>query len=427
MNSVVLTRWRPDKPTSGAALRNWQNIRGLAQLGPVDVVSVGEEDRAERVECVREWATFSIRQRSWWERTKTRCGLMRPGVYRGIDLLHLRSVTRWVSNHGGACGYDVAVIEGLSLASYIRELKGLSRQVVFDAHNVESVFHSAAVSAMSDRPEGIVRRARSWLSRRLMEEAERRAVLGADVVWACSDHDAREIESAYRTPSPVTVVPNAVDVDAYRRADAPAAGDDWSRTPITLVYPGSFAYPPNAEAAMRLITEVLPVVRARGYMVRAILVGRDPTPRMLDAARQYAGVEITGMVESVVPYFAQPCVVTLPITLGSGTRLKILEAFAAGRPVVTTPKGAEGLDVVDNEHLLIREDLDALANAVVDLWGRPRLRESLCANALELVRRDYSWPVAARRIAQSLGIEGNPSSHYAEPAKRRRSLGAREY
>ena len=169
-------------------------------------------------------------------------------------------------------------------------------------------------------------------------------------------------------------MPNGVDVESYRRVDALPAGADWSRLPITLLYPGLFNYLPNEDAAIRLIKEVLPAVRARGRAARVVLVGRNPTPSLLEAARHDPGVEVTGAVESVVPYLEQPCVVTLPIAIASGTRLKILEAFAVGRPVVSSAKGAEGIDAVDGEHLLIRETPDSMAAAVIDLWNRPVLR-----------------------------------------------------
>jgi glycosyltransferase involved in cell wall biosynthesis len=91
--------------------------------------------------------------------------------------------------------------------------------------------------------------------------------------------------------------------------------------------------------------------------------------------------------------------------MGSGTRLKILEAFAVGRPVVSTAKGAEGLDALDGAHLLIREEPAEIAGAVIDLWNTPQLRKSLCDEALDFLRRRYSWSVAAERIADSLGVD----------------------
>jgi polysaccharide biosynthesis protein PslH len=248
---------------------------------------------------------------------------------------------------------------------------------------------------------------------RRMTATERDAVCGADLVWVCSDHDAQQIARVHSRRAGITVVPNGVDVDAYRRDEALPTAADWGRWPITMVYPGLFSYTPNEDAAMRLIKHVLPAVRARGCSARAVLVGRDPTPALLAAAQQDAGVEVTGWVESVLPYLKQACVVTLPIRLGSGTRLKILEAFAIGRPVISTAKGAEGIDAINDDHLLIREDVDAMAEAIIELWRRPLLRERLCERALELVRSRYSWSAAAQRIAQSLGL---PSDNGRPPA-----------
>ena len=130
-----------------------------------------------------------------------------------------------------------------------------------------------------------------------------------------------------------------------------------------------------------------------------LVLGRNPTPSLLE---QPQAASVTGAVESVVPYLEQACVVALPITIASGTRLKILEAFAVGRPVVSSAKGAEGIEALNGTHLLIRETPESIAEAVIDLWNRPVLRTTLCQNALELVRTRYSWSIAARRIAQSL-------------------------
>jgi glycosyltransferase involved in cell wall biosynthesis len=177
-----------------------------------------------------------------------------------------------------------------------------------------------------------------------------------------------------------------------------------------MVYPGSFAYPPNAAAAIRLMTDVLGAVRTRGFEARVVLVGREPGAALLAAAARDRDVHVTGAVESVLPYLEQPCVVTLPIDGGSGTRLKILEAFAIGRPVVSTVKGAEGIDAVDGVHLLIRHDARAIADAVIQTWHRRDLRAQLCANALDLVRQRYSWSAATEAIAACLGAPGRPRS-----------------
>ena len=405
MNVLVMTSYPPHRPTSGAALRNWQNISALSSLGFVDVVSVSDEQCAGLVDGVREWIPFALSRRTRWDRFKKRCWILRAGVYPGIDAYHLHAVSTRLRACGRRRRYGVAVIETISMASYLADVRRVADRVVFDAHNVEASLHAAAIEARAATGARLIRRIKDRVLNARIAAAERRAVRGADLVWACSEADAAELERAYGVRGRVAVVPNGVDVDAYRRPGVLPAGADWSSLPITILYPGMFSYSPNEDAALRLISDVLPTLRARGCQARLVLVGRDPTRRMIAAARQAEGIEVTGAVADVVSYLEQPCVVTLPIRLGSGTRLKILEAFAVGRPVVSSAKGAEGIDADDGEHLLIRNDPTAMAEAVVELWNRPLARARLCANALELVRTRYSWSVAAARIASNLGLQ----------------------
>jgi glycosyltransferase involved in cell wall biosynthesis len=213
--------------------------------------------------------------------------------------------------------------------------------------------------------------------------------------------DAKALEDLYGKRA--TVVPNAVDVDAYRSSAAGAAGDGGG-CPLTLLFTGAFSYYPNSEAAMRLIREILPLVRLSHPAVRLCLVGRHPTPAMLAAAKVDPAIVVTGAVPSVMPYFHSEAIAVVPLAFGSGTRLKILEAFAAGVPVVSTAKGAEGIDAKDGYHLLLRESPAALAAAAVQLWEDAALRSRMVANAGLLVAGEYSWPVAAERIASSLGM-----------------------
>jgi polysaccharide biosynthesis protein PslH len=397
VTSLVVTRWRPDQAKTGAALRIWQNIQALTRLGPVDVLTVDTDDDDATFAGVRNWTSVSLHGRTRWDRLKTRCWVLRPGVHHSIDAFHAGAVARRLRTQIVDQRYDVAVVEGIALASYIPDLTRTGARIVFDAHNVESLLlrDTLRASALA----GPVRRLKNWVVMRRIQAAERRAVRRSHLVWACSTRDAQQIERLFGGP-PVSVVPNALDVDAYR--GAPLADADWSRQSITVLYTGLFSYSPNADAAMTLVQEVLPRLRATGRDARLMLVGRDPTAAMLAAARRDPSVLVTGAVESVVPYLHAPCVVAVPLRLGSGTRLKILEAFAAGRPVVSTAKGAEGLDAIDGRHLVIREDPDGFAAAIVDLWHDAKRRRQLCEQATALVQTQYSWSVAADRIARSL-------------------------
>jgi polysaccharide biosynthesis protein PslH len=408
---LLLSRFRPGFPTGGAALRNWQNVHGLARLGPVDVLSVSEtvEPAATPIPPVREWIPLSLNasgqgasQRNRW---RARLWFLRPGVHPWVDRYRQPQLRQAVADVLARRRYDVVVVEELSLAAYLPALRKSGARVVFDAHNIESRLR-AELAVEADSP--LRRIKRRWRDRRLWQE-ERSAVRQADVVWACSERDARELEGMYRPRQIVDVVPNGLNCDDYLWADAVSAGADWRPYPLTLSFLGTYSYRPNHDAAMALLQDILPRLRAAGHSPRLRLIGRDPSPALQAAAAADPDVTVTGAVDSILPYLGEPSIVTLPIARGSGTRLKILEAFATGRPVVSSSKGAEGLNVVDGEHLLLRDDPAAMTDAVLALWSDAALRRALCSAAKDLLVRRYSWESAAQAIEKSL------VAHHVQP------------
>jgi len=405
MTSLVLSRFRPDDVRGGAALRNAQNIRVLSRFGPVDVASIGVNTPRTRISGIRSWAPFPPSAASGSMAMPGRW-LLHRREFPGATGVHSVSVMQWIRQRVAGSRYDVVVIEGLVLATFMAPLRRLGLPLVFDAHNVETALCHADLEASSPGAGGL-RRIKNIAVRRRVNALERYAVRTADLVWTCSATDAADLRRRFRPSVPVVEVVNGVDIAAYGRPpDGYPSGtaEDWTRLPVTMVYPGLFSYGPNEDAALRLVDAVLPAIRARGYRARVVLAGRGPTPALLERARRDRDVTVTGELDSIVPVLQQPCVVTLPIAIGSGTRLKIAEAFAAGSPVVTTAKGAEGLQVLDEEHLLIREDPDSIAAAVIDLWCQPERRRRLCARAYEVVCERYSWSAAAAAIGASLAL-----------------------
>jgi glycosyltransferase involved in cell wall biosynthesis len=198
-----------------------------------------------------------------------------------------------------------------------------------------------------------------------------------------SDVDAAFFERAGARE--VLVVPNGVDVRAVPWA-APAAGR-------TLIYVGHYGYQPNAAAALELADEVLPRVRASVPDAQLQLVGADPTEAM--RARP---VEVTGTVPDVLPYLRAARVMVVPLRSGGGTRLKILEALAAGVPVVSTPLGAEGLELRDGEHLLVGETRADLAALTVRVIEDDALANRLSTAGRAHVERTYDWTALARPL-----------------------------
>lgn len=200
-------------------------------------------------------------------------------------------------------------------------------------------------------------------------------------------------------------LPNVVAVPGALPTRCPA-GD-------MVAFVGNLTYWPNIEAALTLADEVLPALRAElGRKVTAHLVGPYSKPGPLEALQGRADVVLTGFVPDLGEIYDRADAVVAPLRSGSGTRLKLLEAFAAGVPVVTTPLGAAGLSAKDGEHLLLSETSQGLASHVARLMSRPELGPRLAASAFELVNRCYSPSMLERRVGElvrSAQANGRPS------------------
>lgn len=224
-----------------------------------------------------------------------------------------------------------------------------------------------------------------WTARRW----EPRYARQFDQCVVVSPEDARVLRQADPT-LPITVVDNGVDTERLRPLPDAAGSAD-------LLFIGTMHYAPNLDAVHYFVQHVLPEVQRRVPEARLIVVGKSP-PESVRALSNGRDVIVTGEVPAVEPYYAQCAVSVVPLRAGGGTRLKILESMALGRPVVSTTVGCEGLEVRDGEHLLVADEPRTLAAKVVALLQDGDLRCALAARARRLVERRYAWPILGERL-----------------------------
>jgi glycosyltransferase involved in cell wall biosynthesis len=189
------------------------------------------------------------------------------------------------------------------------------------------------------------------------------------------------------------VSPNGFDTQSYQPLPLPP-----ETTRPALLFVGSMSYEACVDAMVYFCQEILPRIRSQFGDVDLWIVGRDPSQqvRQLDGN----GVHVTGRVADVRPYYQRSMVCVVPLRAGGGTRLKILEAMALGRPVVATSIGCEGLDVIDEEHLMIADSPEQFAEKTVRLLADATLRQRIGANARRLVVSRYDWDVIVKRLMQ---------------------------
>ena len=278
---------------------------------------------------------------------------------------------------------------------------------VLFTHNVESEIWRRHMEAARGRTKRLLMR-QQW---RRMLRFERDAVRRFDAVLAVSDTDCQTLEGLYGPlRQPVRVVPTGVDTTYF--APLPATPE----RPAHLVFTGSMDWLPNEDGMLFFVREVLPLVRQQEPSVTLSIVGRAPTAAVARLAQE-PGIEVTGRVDDVRPHVAAGGVYIVPLRIGGGTRLKIFEAMAMGRPVVSTTIGAEGLPVRDGEHIHIADEPQAFADAVLRLIRDGRERRRIGSAARDLVVSGYDWSAAAAELERGLTAAARaPQITHAEGA-----------
>lgn len=293
----------------------------------------------------------------------------------------------------------LTVFEQVWTHHYIEAVRGDALPVVLDAHNVEGALDAEIASSLTRGSQATLRRAE--LAERL-GAIEGSAFKRVDQLWLTSERDARLASDRYGETAPKMVIPNAVDVDSYRARTPKARASPPVGQP-TIVLAGTFAYPPNVVAARFLVEEVLPRLWKRLPAARLQLVGREPPGFIRAAAEHEPRIEVTGAVPDTKRFFAEASAAAVPLLQGGGTRLKVLEAFAAGTPVVATSKAVEGLDVVEGTHYLPAERPEEFVDAIAALWADPARAGDISARAVRLVRAHYSSDVVRRCVSSAVG------------------------
>jgi glycosyltransferase involved in cell wall biosynthesis len=288
---------------------------------------------------------------------------------------------------------DVIVLGEVYQASLIAALEPLGARIIVDTHDAASRIHARIAAASRSMVEKAGYGLLAWNTRKV----ERRLLPRAAQLWVVSEEDARFYRESIGLLE-VAVVPNVVEIPERSAPGTPES----PVAPVvqgSVVFAGSFSYWPNEDAALRLVELTRPLA-ADGLVKRVSLVGVHPTERMRQASATRADVVVTGPVDRVEPYLRGAEVVAIPLAAGSGTKLKVLEAMALGRPVLTTPVGAEGLDVEPGVHLEVAP-LDRFAAALAALL-RDADRRRVLGNAGRAWVEIHASPAALDRRLREL-------------------------
>jgi glycosyltransferase involved in cell wall biosynthesis len=276
--------------------------------------------------------------------------------------------------------YEIGIVEHFWCAPYHNQIVTVCKRTILDLHNIESVLHMRCAEVESG-VIGLVHRVFYKAAR----ELEQRWIPGYSSVLATSHSDAALVRSI-APKCRVTMYPNAIPLVP----EPPHSPDD------SIVFSGNMEYHPNLDAVRYFAAEIWPILRERHPTLVWRLVGRNP-----DSVKPFTDdprIQVVGSVADAVPELARSKIAVVPLRTGSGTRLKILEAWAAGIPVVSTSIGAEGLPGRDGEHLLLADSPAAFAGAVTRLLSCPELCRSFGMAGRLLVEKEFTWETAWKSL-----------------------------
>lgn len=401
LSVLFVTPFLPSPPSFGAQRRLHELISGVAASNDVSVLSLVDprEDQEDAIRATEEYCRRVVTVSN----PAYGAGRARKRLLQVASLGSVHSF-EWLGHKGrpfhAALGqmlahrFDVVHFELGPMAGYAEVCRSGSaaRPVLcLDEHNIEYDIVRRTAGAEADP----LRRAYSAIEWRKVRHEERRAWSRLDGCTLTSVRDQRLLlEDA---PSARTaVVPNGVDLDFFRPSSLLNV-----REPQTLLFFGAIDYYPNTDAMLFFLHDVFPRIVARYPRLQLKIVGRKPPESIL--AHRGPNVEVTGVVDDVRPWLDDADVVVVPLRIGGGTRLKILEAMAMGKAVVSTSIGAEGIEVVAERDLLIADDADALVEQTARLLNDPALGRRIGRSARGVVAARYSWRAAVERLTGFYG------------------------
>jgi polysaccharide biosynthesis protein PslH len=402
-------------PTTGALVRNYFLARELARSAGVTFLAFSDDtnlniDPAGRPRgTIKESGGNEAGAMDWCEqaisvqreRDYTAAKLVRGAIGRlPVTVLNYktRAMAEELERTLDQQNFDVVQVESIHLAPYLPIIRSARCRplAVCDWHNIESDL----MRQYSNHAPSFLRRAYARRTASQLSAVERQAARGFDVHLTCTDPDRTRLLQ-FAPGARTYVIPNGVDTNYF--SDEQIGQAHFSRDagngdskPVSeprrhrVLFVGSMDYHANVDAAVEFAHSVWPRISERRRDLVFTIVGRNPPPKVRELASLPA-IEVTGTVKDVRPYYREAVASLVPLRVGGGSRLKILEAMAAGVPVISTRLGAEGIEVQDGENILFAETGDEFCRRVSEICDSEMRWRKLAGAGRELAQAKYDW------------------------------------
>lgn len=391
MNILIISPFLPS-PTSGARTRSYYLLKKLASKHAVSLLALGDcsEQRVfrdvSRLEELTRTTQVVTRQKFYPKRMQQLMDLVSGKSYV-LNSCILDEMQDAIDTLLARDHYDIILFESVVIASYRLppEVK-----IVIDQHNIEYELQLRTFQ----RERNWLRKGYSWLESRIIKQVEIERCQKADGVLVTSERERLWLKNLLPSCA-IEVIPNGVDIENFHENSFE------QQVTNRIIFTGSMDYYPNVDAVLFFAQKCWPLIREQVPDATWHIVGKNPLPKVFELTN-LPGITVVGSVPDMPPYLATAEVAIVPLLIGSGTRLKILEALAMQKAVVTTSLGCEGLSVVSGKHLIMEDQPEAFAQSVVALLRNPEMRKALGAAGRTLVEDEYSWEQCGTKLLHIL-------------------------
>jgi len=386
MNILLITPWLPWPPHDGARIRLFETLRYLSSRHQVTLLAtVAHPHETQHAAALKEVCT-RVETTVLLYHTREVVQRLAQGVLLGVPLIQSayydtklaqRVRTLTTEEH-----YDIVQIELSYVARYVRAISPqCAAKRILSMHNIESIRYARErqLALRYDR-----RLAMLW-DRLFFRTWEEQAVQQFDGIVTVSELERAWVQR-HAPHATIALVPNGVDTECF----SPPRQADAAKSNPTILFTGAMHYPPNIDAVLWFCDTMLPLLQRHMPQLCFKIVGRDPHAKVCELGRR-PGICVTGEVDDIHPYIAEALALVVPLRAGGGTRLKILQAMAMGCPVISTPLGAEGLEVTPALNILLAENAEQFVRHVLALVAAPETAERLGQAGRRLVTEKYNW------------------------------------
>jgi polysaccharide biosynthesis protein PslH len=379
MKILFVTQIFPYPPVSGGPIRSLNILKHLCKSHEVTLLSFiraeSELDNSRPLSSLCEVRTCKIRRsasrNAWFALQSLVKGSSfmigrdwEPNMQRMLDeLLQTQS-------------FDLIYVDHLQMAQYVSAVKGIRK--ILDEHNVEW----RIIERMSHFEGNLLKRAFARLEWRKLKKYELAACREFDAVFTVSEEDETTLES--QGIDNVTTVPIGVDMDEFRKVDLNLN----SKTILSL---GTMSWPPNIDSMHYFCNEIYPLIKKKHRDVKLVIAGNNPPASIRALAAKDSSITVTGFVEDTRALASDCAAFIVPLRIGSGVRVKILNAMAMGLPIVTTSVGCEGMSVENGYNVVVADSPEEFAGAVNSLIELPDFRTNIAVHAQSLVLQKHAW------------------------------------